>query len=55
MDRLENISSIICVCSYKLPEVYQFFPSLFFCGEATKKNKYRWFKVVRFGGGGVDR
>ena len=32
-----------------------FFHLCFFCGEATKKNKYRWFKVVRFGDGGVGR
>ena len=24
-----------------------------FCGEAAKKNKYRWFKVERFGGSGL--
>ena len=33
----------------------EFFPSLFFLWRSHKKNKYRWFKVVRFGGGGVDR
>ena len=30
-----------------------FFHLCFFCGEAAKKNKYRWFKVERFGGGGL--
>ena len=30
----------------------EFFPSMIFCGEAAK-NKYRWFKVVGFGGGGL--
>ena len=27
-----------------------FFPSMFFC--RRQKNKYRWFKVEGFGGGG---
>ena len=26
---------------------------MIFCGEAAKKNKYRWFKVEGFGGGGL--
>ena len=29
-----------------------FFPSLFFAAK-PQKNKYRWFKVERFGGGGL--
>ena len=39
--------------NYKVLKVIisiEFFPSMFFCGEAAKKNKYRWFKVEEFGG-----
>ena len=32
--------------------ISKFFSIYVFCGEAAKKNKYRWFKVERFGGGG---
>ena len=37
-------------CTSKF-EKWWFFPSMFFCGEATKKSKYRWFKVEGFGDG----
>ena len=32
--------------------VCRFFPSMIFLRRSRKKNKYRWFKVVRFGSGG---
>ena len=31
---------------------FKFFPSMIFLRRSRKKSKYRWFKVVRFGGGG---
>ena len=49
-----NLKIKIKMATYLLvkPNI-RFFPSIIFCGEAAKKNKYRWFKVVGFGGGGL--
>ena len=46
-----NIRLFLCACT----GTAQIFSIFVFLWRSHKKNKYRWFKVVRFGGGGVDR